>query len=93
MARLRGRNAVLIVRTAPGWSPASVNAMPITVLSSAFYTRRRALHEALAIADAYNRARLAGSGSFDGTWALCVCSVGQQGALRRLASASRKGGV
>ena len=87
-----GRNAVLIVRTTPGWKPASLNAIPPTVVSSTFYARRKPLYAALEIADAYNRQRLPGTGTFDSTWALCIVAVGQRGALRRLARVSRNGG-
>ncbi|HEY1600623.1 MAG TPA: hypothetical protein VGG64_13530 [Pirellulales bacterium] len=82
MSTSHGRNAVLIVTTADGWKPASLNAVPVTTLSSRFLARRLPLWKALAFAEGYNRERLPGSGTPDGSWALCVCSLGIQRTLR-----------
>ena len=75
MARPFGRHAVLIVMTPESWHPASLNAVPRDVLSSRFYVRRAPLYKAVCVAEQYNRDRLPGSGTPDGTWALTVLSL------------------
>jgi hypothetical protein len=82
--RPKGRSAVLVVQVPEGWRPASANAVPPAATASRFYARRQPLGAALAIAEAYNRSRLP-CNSFDGSWALCVVSSGQQLSVRRLA--------
>jgi hypothetical protein len=79
MARPFGRHAVLVVSVAGEWRPSSLNAVPREVSSSRFYVRRAPLYKAIAVAEQYNRDRLPGSGTPDGTWALTVLSL----AIRR----------
>jgi hypothetical protein len=87
-----GRNAVVIVRTPSGWNPASINSIPPEILETTFYARKLPLYKALAVAEAYNAARMAGSIE-PGTWAMCVVAVGQRGSLNSIRRASMSGGL
>ncbi|MBI2824400.1 MAG: hypothetical protein HYX69_06920 [Planctomycetia bacterium] len=81
----------MIVTAPADWKPSTINTIPPAVLSATFYARRLPLYKALAITEAYNKARLPRSGRpNDGTWALCIVSVGQRGMLVRLARESMR---